>query len=168
MVLQYSHVKYFPNQDVYYEYYDYGVDLCDLCVESFATHAQTMLVDHLCEHYGDGIANWCRTFWSEARGRKCLAHSLYAGCNNTTWESKCHDATSRSSYCQTAHWGSSLASSATTSRPISVRSTYNASGKSASGIHSSAIPSRLRKRGGIQSAYPKTLSCRFMVVTAFK
>jgi hypothetical protein len=41
-----------------------------------------MLVDHLREHYGHGIANGCKTFWTEARGRMCLADSRYAGCNN--------------------------------------------------------------------------------------
>jgi hypothetical protein len=61
------------------------VNICDIMigVESFATtSAQTMMVDHLREHYGDGIANWCKTFWTEARGRMCLAHNRYAGCNN--------------------------------------------------------------------------------------
>jgi hypothetical protein len=80
--LQYSHVNYFPNQDAYNEYYDFVVDICDIGVESFATRAQTMLVEHLREHYGDGIANWCKKFWTEARGRMCFAHSRYAGCNN--------------------------------------------------------------------------------------
>ncbi len=75
-------VKYFPNQDEYNEYNDFVVDICDIGIESFATRAQTMLVDHLSKHYGDAIANWCKTFWSEARGRMCLAHSRYAGCNN--------------------------------------------------------------------------------------
>jgi hypothetical protein len=55
---------------------------CDIGVESFATRAQAMLVDHLRAEYGDGIAYWCKTFWSDARGRMCLAHSRYAGCNN--------------------------------------------------------------------------------------
>jgi hypothetical protein len=41
-----------------------------------------MLVDHLREHYGNGIANWCKTFWTEARARMRLAHSRYAGYNN--------------------------------------------------------------------------------------
>jgi hypothetical protein len=71
-----------PIQDAYNEYYDFVVDICDIGVESFATRAQTLLVDHLREHYGYGIANWCKTFWTEARGRICLAHSRYAGCNN--------------------------------------------------------------------------------------
>ncbi len=75
------HVKYFPNQDAYSEYYDFVVDICDIEVESFATRAQTMLVNPLREHYGQGIANWCKTFWTEALGRMCLAHSRYAGCN---------------------------------------------------------------------------------------
>ncbi len=42
---QYSHVKYIPNQDAVSEYYDFVVDICDIGVESFATRAQTMLVD---------------------------------------------------------------------------------------------------------------------------
>jgi hypothetical protein len=56
-VAVYSHVKYFPNQDAYNEYYDFLVDICDIGIESFATRAQTMLVDHLRKHYGDAIAN---------------------------------------------------------------------------------------------------------------
>ncbi len=51
---QYSHVKYFTNQDAYSEYYYFVFDKCDIGVESVATHAQTMLVDHLREHYGNG------------------------------------------------------------------------------------------------------------------
>jgi hypothetical protein len=82
--LQYSHVRYFPSQDAYSEYYDFLLSICDIGVESFATRAQTrtMLVYHLREHYGNGTANWCKTFWTEAPGRMCLAHSRYAGCNN--------------------------------------------------------------------------------------
>jgi hypothetical protein len=64
--LQYLHVKYFPNQDEYSKNYDFIVDICDIGIESFASRAQTMLVDHLHKHYGDGIANWCKTFWTEA------------------------------------------------------------------------------------------------------
>ncbi len=41
-----------------------------------------MLVDLLRAKYGDGIANWCKKFWSDARGRMCLAHSRYDGSNN--------------------------------------------------------------------------------------
>jgi hypothetical protein len=70
------------SDNAYNEYYDFVVDICDIGIESFATLAQTMLVDHLRKHYGDMIANWCKTFWSEARGRMCLDHSRYAGCNN--------------------------------------------------------------------------------------
>jgi hypothetical protein len=83
---KYSHVKYFPNQDVYSEYYDFVVDICDIWVESFATRAQTrtMLVDHLSEHYGNGIPYRCNTFWTEVRGRMFLVHNRYAGCNNNT------------------------------------------------------------------------------------
>jgi hypothetical protein len=54
--LQYSHVKYFPNQDVYSEYYDFVVYICDIGAESFAARAQTMLVDHLRKHFGNGVA----------------------------------------------------------------------------------------------------------------
>ncbi len=36
---RYSHVKYFPNQDAYSEYYDFVVDICDIGVESLATRA---------------------------------------------------------------------------------------------------------------------------------
>ncbi len=54
---QYLHVKYFPNQDAYNEYYDFVVDICDIGIESFATRPQTMLVDHLRKHYG------CMVVW---------------------------------------------------------------------------------------------------------
>jgi hypothetical protein len=51
-------------------------------VESFATRAQAMLVDHLRAENGNEIADCCKSFSSDARGRMCLAHSRYAGCNN--------------------------------------------------------------------------------------
>ncbi len=110
------------------------------------TRAQTMLADHLREHYGIGIAKWCKSFWTEAQGRMCLAHSRYAGCKNNigievSWR------TSRSFYLQPAHWGSSSARSATTSRPVKERNICNASVKSAPAMHSSANPFRLRKCG---------------------
>ena len=54
---QYSHVKYFTNQDAYSEYYSFVFDKCDIGVVSFAARAQTMLFDHLREHYGNGIAD---------------------------------------------------------------------------------------------------------------
>jgi hypothetical protein len=81
---QYSHVKSFPNQDAYSQYCDFVVDICDIGAEGFATRAQTMLVDHLHELYGNGVAilKWCKTYWTEARGRISLAHSRCAGCNN--------------------------------------------------------------------------------------
>jgi hypothetical protein len=44
------------------------VDISEIGVYSFATGAQAMLVDHLRAESGDEIANWCKTFWSEARG----------------------------------------------------------------------------------------------------
>jgi hypothetical protein len=37
---QYSHVKYFPNQDAFNKYNDYVVDICDIGVESFVTRAE--------------------------------------------------------------------------------------------------------------------------------
>jgi hypothetical protein len=107
---QYSHVEYFPNQDAYSEYYDFVVDICDIGVESFATRAQTMLVDHLREHYGDGIANWCKTFLDGNTGTvrdECVLPIVGMLDARTTWESKCPGATSRRFYLQTAHWGSS-------------------------------------------------------------
>jgi hypothetical protein len=61
---QYSHVSRFPNQAVYYEYYNYGVDICDIEVDSFAARAQAMLIYHLRAEYGDEIADWCKTFWN--------------------------------------------------------------------------------------------------------
>ena len=79
---QYSHLKYFPSVDAYNDYYDIVVDICDIGVESFAVRAQTMLVDYLRTNYGDSVADWCRDFWTAARGRMCLAHSRYGGCNN--------------------------------------------------------------------------------------
>ncbi len=65
---QYSHVSHVPNQAAYNEYYDYDVDISDFGVDSFATRTQAMLADHLRAEYGDEIADWCKTFWSEARG----------------------------------------------------------------------------------------------------
>ncbi len=41
-----------------------------------------MLVDYLREKHGDKVADWCRDFWMDERGRMCLAHSRYARCNN--------------------------------------------------------------------------------------
>ncbi len=40
----------------YNEYCNYVVDICDIGVESFATRAQAMLVDHLHAEHGDGSA----------------------------------------------------------------------------------------------------------------
>jgi hypothetical protein len=60
---QYSHVKYFPNQDAYGEYYDFVVDICDIGVESFATRAQTSIWLTTCASTMEmGCANWCETF----------------------------------------------------------------------------------------------------------
>jgi hypothetical protein len=79
---QYSYVSRLTNQAACTEYYNSIVDIFDIGGESFAACAQAMLVDHLHAEYCDGIANWCKTFWSDARGGMCLAHSWYAGCNN--------------------------------------------------------------------------------------
>jgi hypothetical protein len=68
---QYSHVSRFPNQAAYNEHYNSDVDICGIGVVSFATRAQGMLVDHLRAEYCTGIADWCKTFWSDARGRMC-------------------------------------------------------------------------------------------------
>jgi hypothetical protein len=54
--------------------------LCKVIMHSLGK--QWFYCDHLRAEYGDGIANWCKTFWSDARGRMCLAHSWYAACNN--------------------------------------------------------------------------------------
>ena len=51
-------------------------------MEQFATRVQTLLVQYLRARYGDDTANWCETFWTGDRGRYCLVHSRYAGCNN--------------------------------------------------------------------------------------
>jgi hypothetical protein len=79
---KYSHVKYFPNRAAYDDYYDIAVDIGEVGVESFATRIQEMLVDYLRDKHGDKVADWCRDFWTGERGRMCLAHSRYAGCNN--------------------------------------------------------------------------------------
>ncbi len=78
---QYSQVSRFPNQAAYNDH-NCVANVCDIGVESFATRAQAMLVDHPRAEYGDGIADWCKTLWSDACGQMCLAHSRYAGCNN--------------------------------------------------------------------------------------
>jgi hypothetical protein len=43
-------VEFFPNSAAYDDYYDLAVDICDIGVESFATRAQTMLVDVDCNN----------------------------------------------------------------------------------------------------------------------
>jgi hypothetical protein len=74
VVSQYSLVKYVPCLEEYNNYYDIVVDICDIGVETFGARSQDMLVDYLCSTYGDEVA--------DARGRMCLAQSLYGGCNN--------------------------------------------------------------------------------------
>ena len=79
---KYSHVKYFPNRATYDDYYDIAVDIGEVGVDSFATLIQEMLVNYIRAKHGDSVADWCRDFWTGERGRMCLAHSRYAGCNN--------------------------------------------------------------------------------------
>jgi hypothetical protein len=43
---------------------------------------QHLLVDYLRTKHSDDVANWCRDFWTDARGRMCLTHGRYGGCNN--------------------------------------------------------------------------------------
>ena len=78
----YSHVKYFPNRAAYDDYYDIVVDIADIGVLSFADRAQSMLVEYLTTNYGENVGKWYEEFWTGSRGRMCLAHSGYAGCNN--------------------------------------------------------------------------------------
>ena len=77
-----SHVKRFDTPAAYDDYYDIVVDISDISVELFATRVQEMLVDYLRAHHGNGPADWYERYWSGARGRYCLVHSRYAGCNN--------------------------------------------------------------------------------------
>ena len=44
---KYSHVKYFPNQTAYDDYYDIAVDIGEVGVDSSATLIQELLVDYL-------------------------------------------------------------------------------------------------------------------------
>jgi hypothetical protein len=50
----------------------------------FATRVQIMLVEFLLVQYSDATSNWCERlgYWTGDRGRYCLVHSSYAGCNN--------------------------------------------------------------------------------------
>jgi hypothetical protein len=77
-----SHVKQFPDVAAYDDYYDIVVDTGEIGVEQFAVRVQSLLVQYLRARYGDDTANWCERFWTGDRGRYCLVHSLYAGCNN--------------------------------------------------------------------------------------
>ena len=80
-VEKYLHVKYFPNRAVYDDYYDIVVDISEVGVEKFASLVQELLVDYLRTKYGDEVADWYRDYWTGDRGRRCLAHSWYAGRN---------------------------------------------------------------------------------------
>jgi hypothetical protein len=77
-----SHVKQFPDRPAYDDYYDIVVDTGEIGVEQFAVRVQSLLVQYLRARYGDDTANWCERFWTGDRGRYCLVHSRYAGCNN--------------------------------------------------------------------------------------
>ena len=79
---QRSHLKYFPDISAYGVYYDLQNDIADIAVETFATRVQQRLVEFLRINYGDACANWAETFWTGKRGRMCLAHSRYSGCNH--------------------------------------------------------------------------------------
>jgi hypothetical protein len=79
---KYLHVKYFPNSSAYDDFNDVAVYISEVGVDSFATLIQEILVYYLREKHGNKVADWCRYFWTGERGRMCLAHSRYAGCNN--------------------------------------------------------------------------------------
>jgi hypothetical protein len=140
---------------------------CDIRVDTFATRAQAMLVDHLRAEYRDEIADWCKTLWINARGRMCLAHSRYAGCNNNmgievSWrdiKKLCR----RTALCR-----SSLARSATTLRPTWERSTciLDIIGNRNAFIRT-PIPTK-EMWDGVQSAHIKTLSCSFVIASSSK
>ena len=49
---------------------------------SFAVRAIGLLEDYLREKHGDPCADWFRDYWTGKRGRYCIAHMRYAGCNN--------------------------------------------------------------------------------------
>jgi hypothetical protein len=77
-----SHVKQFPNVAAYDDYYDIVVDAAEIGIDQFARRVQSLLVQYLRASYGDDTTNWCERFWTGDRGRYCLVHSRYAGCNN--------------------------------------------------------------------------------------
>jgi hypothetical protein len=49
---------------------------------SFAVRAIGLLEDYLRKKHGDSCADWFRDYWTGKRGRYCIAHMRYAGCNN--------------------------------------------------------------------------------------
>ena len=79
---QYAHLKHFPDIEAYGVYYDFQNDISNIGVETFATRMQELLVIYLRQTYGDACANWAESFWTGSRGRMCLAHCRYSGCNN--------------------------------------------------------------------------------------
>jgi len=79
----YKHIAYFDgNRKAYDAFYDLQVDIGEIGVESFATMAQTMMVEYVREHYGDKPADWAEEYWTGERWRICICHARYLGCNN--------------------------------------------------------------------------------------
>ena len=76
-------MKYFPKgRQGYDDFYDILVGIGDIGVMSFAVRAIGLLEDYLREKHGDPCADWFRDYWTGKRGRYCIAHMRYAGCNN--------------------------------------------------------------------------------------
>ena len=76
-------MKHFPKgRQGYDDFYDILVGIGDIGVMSFAVRAIGLLEDYLREKHGDPCADWFRDYWTGKRGRYCIAHMRYAGCNN--------------------------------------------------------------------------------------
>jgi hypothetical protein len=138
-------------------------------VESFVTQAQAMLVDHLRAEYCNGIADWCKTFWSDARGRMCLEHSRYAGSNNNmgikvSWRDikkllplNCPLSQFLSALC---HYIKTCLGEEHMQRVRDIGCTWN-----------SFIRTLIQTKKtwyGVQSAHIKTLSCSFVIATSWR
>jgi hypothetical protein len=78
-----SHLKFFPDIDAYGIYHEFVVETGAIAVEVFAERVQALIVTFLRKEYSDKCADWCETYWTGLRGRMCLAHSRYSGCNNS-------------------------------------------------------------------------------------
>ena len=52
---------------------------CDIGVESIATWVQEMLIDCFRVTYNNNVVDIVRDFWTDERGRECLAHNCYGG-----------------------------------------------------------------------------------------